>query len=91
MSTQKPSVRLEDWAVVTSANRGAYEELRPGNRLVGRAYGHHRISSGMFIFSSPIVRVDEQGQIAETENTSYRLGEASREYRAWAGDSSAAA
>jgi hypothetical protein len=89
MSTQKPSVRLEDWAVVTSANRGTYEELRPGNRLVGRAYGHHRISSGMFIFSSLIVRVDEERQVAETENTSYCLGEASREYKAWAADSAA--
>jgi hypothetical protein len=91
MSTQKPSVRLEDWAVVTRANRGAYEALGPGNRLVGRAYGHHRIDSGMFIFSSPIVRVDEQHRVAETENTSYSLGEASKEYKAWTGNSSAAA
>ncbi|HTZ57812.1 MAG TPA: hypothetical protein VMB49_06945 [Acidobacteriaceae bacterium] len=83
MSAQKPSVKLEDWAVVTSANRGTYHELRPGNRLVGRAYGHRRIRAGMFIFSSPIVCVNEQSGIAETENTAYLLGDASRDYENW--------
>ena len=83
MRTQKPSVKLEDWAVVPSANTGTYQELRPGNLLVGRAFGHHRIKIGMFIFTSPIVRVDAENKIVETRNTSYCLGEASREYRAW--------
>jgi hypothetical protein len=83
MRTPKPSVKLEDWAVVPSLNKGQYQELRPGNLLVGRAFGHHRIKSGSFIFSSPIVGVDLQNNLAETKNTSYQLGEASHEYKMW--------
>jgi hypothetical protein len=83
MPTQKPAVKLEDWAVVPSANPGSYETLRPGNLLVGRAFGHQRIKSGMFIFTSPIVHVDAGNGIAETRNTSYSLGEVSAEYKAW--------
>jgi hypothetical protein len=37
----------------------------------------------MFIFTSPIVGIDAQNQVAETRNTYYCLGEASREYKAW--------
>ena len=83
MRAQKPSVKLEDWAVVPSLKNGKYEELRPGNLLVGRAFGHHRIKSGSFIFTSPIVGVDLENNIAETQNTSYQLGEASHEYKMW--------
>jgi hypothetical protein len=43
MQTQKPAVKLEDWAVVPSPNSGSYQALRPGNFLVGRAFGHQRI------------------------------------------------
>jgi hypothetical protein len=64
-------------------NPGSYEALRPGNLLVGRAFGHQRIKQGMFIFTSPIERVDAMNGIAETRNTSYSLGEMSREYKAW--------
>ena len=91
MRTQKPSVQLEDWAVVPSVNTGSYQELRPGNLLVGRAFGHQRIKRGMFIFSSPIVRVDAENKIVETRNTSYCLGEASPEYKAWSRRQGAAA
>jgi hypothetical protein len=84
MTTQKPLVRLEGWAVVAGQNRGVYEPLQPGSLLLGRAYGHQRIESGMFIFSSPIVRVDAEQNIAETRNTSYQLGAANPDYRAWA-------
>jgi hypothetical protein len=83
MRTQKPSVKLEDWAVVPNLKNGKYQELRPGNLLVGRAFGHHRIKSGTFIFTSPIVGVDLQNNIAETKNTSYHLGEAGYEYKMW--------
>jgi hypothetical protein len=83
MRTQKPSVKLEDWAVVESANTATYQQLGPGNLLVGRAFGHHKIKTGMFIFTSPIVGFDEQNNVVETRNTCYCLGEASREYRAW--------
>lgn len=91
MSTQKPSVKLEGWAVVADANRGAYEELRPGNRLAGRAFGHQTIQTGMFIVSSPILRVDLEHNIVETLNTAYYLGEASPEYRDWSRIQNAAA
>jgi hypothetical protein len=37
----------------------------------------------MLIFTSPIVRVDQENKIVETRNTSYCLGEASHEYKAW--------
>jgi hypothetical protein len=83
MQTQKPSAKLEDWAVVPGPNSGSYQALRPGNFLVGRAFGHQRIEKGKFIFTSPIVRVDTQQRIVETKNTSYLLGEASHEYKAW--------
>jgi hypothetical protein len=83
MRTQKPSVKLEDWAVVPSLKTGIYQELRPGSLLVGRAFGHHRIKSGSFIFTSPIVGVDLQNNIVETKNTSYHLGGASHEYQMW--------
>jgi len=80
MRAQKRSVKLEDWAVVPSRK---YQELSPGNLLVGRAFGHRRIKSGTFIFTSPIVGVDLQNKVAETRNTSYHLGEASHEYKVW--------
>jgi hypothetical protein len=83
MSTQKPLVRLESWAVVAGANRGVFDRLEPGNLLLGRAYGHQRIRTGMVIFTSPIVRVDRERNIAETRNTSYLLGDLSPEYMAW--------
>jgi hypothetical protein len=82
MQTKKPSVKLERWAVVNLNSRG-YQALRPGNLLVGRAFGHQRIEKGKFIFTSPIVRVDTQQRIVETKNTVYSLGEASHEYRTW--------
>jgi hypothetical protein len=83
MRTEKPSVKLEDWAVVESTNTASYQPLGPGSLLVGRAFGHQRIKTGMFIFTSPIVGVDAQNKIAETRNTCYCLGEASREYKTW--------
>jgi hypothetical protein len=83
METQKPSVKLEDWAVVPGLNSGSYQALRPGNLLVGRAFGHQRIEKGKFIFTSPIVRVDIENKLVETRNTRYLLGEISEEYKAW--------
>ena len=83
MRPEKPCVKLEDWAVVPAPNTAEYQELRPGNLLVGRAFGHQLIKTGMFIFTSPIVRVDAEKGIAETKNTAYLLGQASREYQQW--------
>jgi hypothetical protein len=84
MPKQKPCARLENWAVVESANIASYHALRPGSLLVGKVFNHSRIGEGTFIFSSPIVRCDEQTNVAETRNTSYRLGQANRDYKVWA-------
>jgi hypothetical protein len=83
MPNQKPCAQLENWAVVESANIATYESLRAGSLLVGKVSGHPRMGEGTFIFTSPIVRFDEKTKIAETRNTSYRLGQASREYKIW--------
>jgi hypothetical protein len=84
MRTQKPSVKIENWAVVPGLNTAGYQSLRPGNLLVGKVFGHPRIEEGAFIFSSPIVSLDMNSQAVITRNTVYRLGEASRDYKAWA-------
>ena len=84
MRKQKPGARLENWAVVESANIARYQALRAGSLLVGKVFNHPTIGEGTFIFTSPIVRFDEKTNVAETRNTSYRLGQASREYKIWA-------
>jgi hypothetical protein len=91
MRKQKPSARLENWAVVPSGNIATYKELRAGNLLVGKVFGHPRIAEGSFIFSSPILSLDTSANVAETRNTAYVLGEASREYKAWSEREGAAA
>ena len=84
MRTQKPSVKIENWAVVPGLNIAGYRSLRPGNLLVGKVFGHPRIEEGAFVFSSPIVSLDLNNQAVATRNTVYRLGEASQGYKAWA-------
>ena len=83
MQTQKPSVKLEDWAVVPSPNSGSYQALRPGNFLVGRAFGHQRIEKGKFIFTSPIVRVDTEQQDRGNKEHLLRAWRGEPEYKAW--------
>jgi hypothetical protein len=90
MRTQKPQVKLEDWAVVPAQQAGEYQELRAGSLLVGRAFGHPKVKEGVFIFSSPITSFDTDTGIAETKNTLYLLGRVSREYKTWTGEQSAA-
>ena len=83
MPKQKPSARLENWAVVESANIASYQTLRAGRLLVGKVFSHPTIGEGTFIFTSLIVRMDEKTKVVETRNTSYRLGQVSREYKMW--------
>jgi hypothetical protein len=83
MRTQRPSVKIENWAVVPGLNTTGYQSLRPGNLLVGKVFGHPRIEEGAFVFSSPIVSLDMNNQAVITRNTVYRLGEASPGYKAW--------
>jgi hypothetical protein len=91
MRKQKPCAKLENWAVVPSGDIATYKKLGAGNLLVGRVFGHPTIAEGSFIFSSPIVSIDADASIAETRNTAYVLGNASREYKAWSERSGAAA
>ena len=60
MPNQKPCARLENWAVVESANSASYQMLRAGSLLAGKVFSHPRIGEGTFIFTSPIVRLDEK-------------------------------
>jgi hypothetical protein len=83
MKTYKPSVKIDDWACVTNPNSGRYQELRPGNLLVGRVFGHPKMKEGTFIFSSPVVSIDTDSGVVETRNTSYILGKVSFEYQTW--------
>ncbi len=83
MRNQKSHARLENWAVVGSANVASYQALQAGNLLVGKVFSHPRIGEGRFIFSSPIERFDTETNVVETKNTTYRLGEASRDYKLW--------
>ena len=78
---EKPLVKIENWAVVESLVPPIYEDLRPGRRLVGNAFGHAAASAGEFIYTSPILRVGEG--LIETRNTVYELGESSRAYKIW--------
>jgi hypothetical protein len=87
----KHSARLENWAVVESANIASYHALRAGSLLVGKVFSHPTIAEGKFIFSSPIVRFDEKTKVAETKNTSYCLGQASSDYRIWIEEQTGAA
>jgi hypothetical protein len=91
MRKQKPSARLENWAVVPSGNIATYKELKAGNLLVGHVFGHPTIAEGAFIFSSPILSFENGSNVAETRNTAYLLGEVSPEYKAWTEHANAAA
>jgi hypothetical protein len=83
MKTQKPQVKLENWAVVPERRTGEYQELQPGNALVGKAFGHPRIQEGTVVFTSPILSFNSETKIVETKNTSYCLGEVSQDYKLW--------
>jgi hypothetical protein len=90
MKTQKPQVKLESWAVVPERRTGEYQELRPGNALVGKAFGHPRIQEGTVVFTSPILSFDTETKTVETRNTLYLLGKVSPEYKLWVTERAAA-
>ena len=91
MLKQKSCARLENWAVVPSAHCASYQELRAGNLLVGRVFGHPRIQEGAFVFTSPIVALDANAKFVETRNTAYCLGEASSDYSKWTAEQASGA
>lgn len=64
---EKPKVRLEKWYIA-------------GNRLMGSAYGHPRFPDGESVITSSLKDgVPEtnykKGDVVETRNTLYELGE----------------
>jgi hypothetical protein len=79
----KPEVMIENWGVVQNVSSQGFEELLPGNRLVGNVLGHACLPNTKLVYTSPIISVDLNSGVIETHNTVYRLGEASREYRSW--------
>jgi hypothetical protein len=91
MRAQKPSVRIEDWAVLQSPRSGEYKELGSGSLLVGKVFGHPGIEEGRFVFSSAVVSVDRDSQMVETRNTVYVLGQVSYEYKLWSREHGVAA
>ena len=84
MQNDKPDVKLEDWAVLSTQDGGAYQNLTPGTRVVGRAFGHPGVADGMFILSSTVLRCGRNEDRVETRNTHYSLGRPSVEYEKWA-------
>jgi hypothetical protein len=79
---EKPPIPIEDWAVVESVSSPAYRALEPERRLTGFVIGHANLPNG-FIYTSPIVRVDESEGLVETRNSVYRLGRPSVDYLHW--------
>ena len=80
----KPLMTIENWGVVQSFLSQSFEELRPGNRLLGYVLGHASLPNTKPVCTSTIVRVDLSQRLVETRNTVYQLGKASVEYRSWA-------
>jgi hypothetical protein len=79
----QPLVILENWAVVDSVVSHSYQELRLGKHLTGTILGPANLPDANFIFTSPIVGVDNDKGVVQTRNTIYQLGEASDEYKTW--------
>jgi hypothetical protein len=80
---EKPFVRLENWAVVEEKLALRYEELKPGERLMGNILGDARAPDGTLIYTSIILRVDIPNGVVETRNTLYHLGKTSEAYKHW--------
>jgi len=80
--TEKPIVRIENWAVVGSVIFRGYRELEPGQRLTGDVMGHTNLRNGS-IYTSAILNVDLGNRLVETHNSLYQLGAVSEDYARW--------
>ncbi len=83
--TEKPIVRIENWAVVGSVIFRGYRELEPGQRLTGDVMGHTNLRNGS-IYTSAILNVDLGNRLVETHNSLYHLGAVSEDYARWMWD-----
>jgi hypothetical protein len=79
----KAFVLIEGWAVVENVSSQSFEQLKPGNRLVGYVTGHERLANVKLVYTSAIVSVDRTQGTVETRNTMYQLGEPNSEYNSW--------
>ena len=79
----KRKVRLEDWAVVRSAQYPCFEDLQPGAHLMGFAIGHPRLPDESLICTSRIVSVDKANGAVETSHSLYQLGQPDETYQSW--------
>jgi hypothetical protein len=80
---RKREVTIENWAVVRSVRYPSFEELQPGFHLMGNAIGHANVPGQSVIYTSRIVKVDNEKGLVETANTLYRLGKPDETYRTW--------
>lgn len=62
---EKRKAYLKAWTLHTRDNKWA--------QLVGRVYGHPKYEDDTLVTTSPILRLDIPGQMAETMNTIYVL------------------
>lgn len=79
----KREVTIDSWAVVPDVSLGSFEELCPGNRLMGYVRGHANLPGSTLVFTSVIVSADLEKGLVETGNTMYKLGQASADYKSW--------
>jgi hypothetical protein len=79
----KPTATINNWSVIQGVISRNFEELQSGNRLLGYVRGHANFPDSKLVCTSPIIDVDLSRGIVETAHTSYRLGDASDEYKYW--------
>lgn len=81
----KPSVRIENWAVVDDLISHGYRQLQPGQRLTGTILSTTNLPKGT-IYTSVIQNVDAKAGQVETFNTIYQLGKMDEDYERWLGE-----
>lgn len=79
-TTQKPTVRIEDWAVQNNPYSAPEQRQQ---RLSGHVMNHPKVTdSERRAFTSNLVSIDVKAGRAETQNTIYELGKPNAEYKA---------
>ena len=76
--------RLEEWSTGIYCNTDMYTPPEHNKCLRGRVYDHPKMPDGSFVKTSPFVCVN--GNIAQTTNTSYELGEPNPDFVQWCKD-----
>jgi hypothetical protein len=87
IQADKPQVHIDNWSVVDDVISPAYRELAPGYRLSGFIFRDRDLPSGV-VYTSAILRVDEEASLVETAEAFYELGKVDRRYERWFSGSS---